>query len=153
MTKIPSNYRQLDYDEIIRKGDLYQPTNYPTNINSVKYAIGCYVRDYLNNYTFWRRRHTKAITKALPSVPMRKGIITATEKSKKTVIEVSFDYPKKDGYLKTRIVQLISLDSRYLVGLEKTWQGAKPKYQFKKFLRNKICRNEIYLESFGPQSS
>ena len=141
---IPSNYRQLKPNEIIRKGDLYRLIEeWDGNAIPVRNSIGRIVSAY--PYTFWRRRHTKQVATSA-SVTKRQ---TKTDEPKKTVTVVSFSYPGSQSHVpRLRTVQLISLDDKYLVGLEVT--GDRPgeyKFQFKRYSRWKI--RGISLVHFG----
>ena len=141
---IPSNYRQLKPNEIIRKGDLYRIIQeWDDNAIPVRNSIGRIVSAY--PYTFWRRRHTKQVATSA-SVTKRQ---TKTDEPKKTVTVVSFSYPGSQSHVpRLRTVQLISLDDKYLVGLEVT--GDRPgeyKFQFKRYSRWKI--RGISLVHFG----
>jgi hypothetical protein len=160
---IPNNYRQLKPNEIVRKGDLYRQER-GGQVFPVKNSLGCFVGSYLS-LTFWRRRHVKKSQlvvvptnfpyhikpKRLTQLHNRiKKVVTSstkTETPKKNVTIVSFGYNYK-----SRQVQLISLDSKYLVGLEITRDDwSRYKYQFKKFLRSNIENHgTIYLSHFGP---
>ena len=141
---IPSNYRQLKPNEIIRKGDLYRLIQeWDDNAIPVRNSIGRIVSAY--PYTFWRRRHTKNVVSQAPIAKAK----TKTDEPKKTVTVVSFSYPGSQSHVpRLRTVQLISLDDKYLVGLEVT--GDRPgeyKFQFKRYSRWKI--RGISLVHFG----
>jgi hypothetical protein len=143
---IPSNYRQLKPNETIRKGDLYRQA-WDKSIHPVNNSIGRTVGDYPSgSYTFWRRRHTKQVATSAPVTKRQ----TKTDEPKKTVTVVSFSYPGSQSHVpRLRTVQLISLDDKYLVGLEIT--GDHPgeyKFQFKRYSRWKI--RGISLVHFGP---
>src|SRR5271157_1962218 len=106
--KIPDNYRQLKSKEIVRKDDLFSYKNQDgqlivdkieDRLSMISLIRSRLVGDY-NPMSFWRRRHTKKTPIGLDVASLVKKPTT-----KKNVIEVSFDYPKKDGYLKTRQVQ------------------------------------------------
>ena len=85
---IPSNYRQLKPNEIIRKGDLYRLIQeWDDNAIPVRNSIGRIVSAY--PYTFWRRRHTKNVVSQAPIAKAK----TKTDEPKKTVTVVSFSYP------------------------------------------------------------
>lgn len=66
----------------------------------------------------------------------------ATSKKNVTIVEFTYNW-------KSRRVQLISLDSQYLIGLEITREGSRYNYQFKKYLRYKIDNGLIRLYHFG----
>ena len=142
--KITSNYRQVKSSDIVRKGDIYRNKTDFNDIGYARYSIG---RPASNNsgYTFWRPRKNAKVTPqaAAPAAP-------AKPSTKKIVALVAFEYPRKNGSVKLRVVQLISLDSDYLVGLEKNWTPDGYKYQFKRYCRNKIVGRNIYLTEFGP---
>jgi hypothetical protein len=142
--KIPDNYRKLKSDEIIREGDIYQNIINPSIIAKTHNSIGKPVRHY-TNYIFFRRRHTKqSVSRAV--------ITTKPDATKKPIVIVSFRYPHRGDWDKFRIVQVISLNEKYLVGLERTEEdNGKYSYQFKKFLRNRISSSgAIQLESYNP---
>lgn len=141
---IPSNYRQLKTDEIIRKGDLYRQ-GWDGNAIPVRNSIGKTVSAYPENtYTFWRRRHTKPVVASTQVATPSKA-----SKPKKTVTVVSFSYTGSQSHVpRLRTVQLISLDDKYLTGLEVT--GDQPgdyTFKFKRYLRWKI--RGISLVHFG----
>jgi len=142
---IPSNYRQLKPTEVVRKGDLYRRES-DKAVYPVRHSVGCVVGSYPSNlYTFWRRRHTKKVVTQSYKTPAT----AKTDEPKKTVTVVSFSYPGSQSHVpRLRTVQLISLDDKYLVGLEVT--GDSPgeyKFQFKRYLRWKI--RGISLVHFG----
>lgn len=144
------NHRQLQADEIIRKGDLYknlangriQPVKF-----SIKHTPG--EQAYIGEYNFYRRLHIRKPVITIVSKP-----ITATVKIGKPKVtdktprfpEVKFAYPstKRWGAPMVRHVKVISLDDTYLVGLE---VGEDNSHQFKRFLRSKI-RSDIQLLKF-----
>lgn len=159
-----NNHRQLQPDEIIRKGDFSFRIK-TCDVNPVGYSIGDTVNEWNNyGYTFWRRRHTK---KPLPSSSrirhIKKQVYEISRqptktKPKKIVAIVKFGYPSRDGYTYShyRTVQVIGMDDDYLWGLEITQptqsgydHGLKVKYQFKKYLRHKMTTS-IILKSYGP---
>jgi hypothetical protein len=110
------------------------------------------VNDY-DGYTFWRRRHVT--TKKTPvEVVISKPIRPVTPVTSPVTI-VKFRYPdskprnsKQPRYHTERLVQLISLSDNYLTGLEIKSVNGKLNYQFKKFCRDKIGFDEIFLESY-----
>lgn len=129
------HHRQLGVSEIIRKGDFYKD-NGTGVISPVKHSIGRTPRHYRYGYTFWRRLHTKKPTVAV-FTPYRKGGDSGTfkkvkpdAKPKAKVPVVRFTYKGEQ-----RMVHVISMDDKYISGLERTCEGyGKYKYQFKKFL-------------------
>lgn len=144
------NYRQLQADEIIRRGDLYK--NLENNsVQPVKFSVGRTPshQQYIGEYSFYRRLHTKKPVITIVSKP-----ITATVKIGKPKVtdktprfpEVKFAYPstKRWGAPMVRHVKVISLDDTYLIGLE---VGEDNSHQFKRFLRSKI-RSDIQLLKF-----
>jgi len=142
--KIPNNYRQLKPTEIIREDDLYRQ-EWDGSTLLVKNSIGRIVSAYSSNiYTFWRRRHTKSVV-----APTQVATPSKASKPKKTVTVVSFSYPGSQSHVpRLRTVQLISLDDKYLTGLEVT--GDHPgdyTFKFKRYLRWKI--RGISLVHFG----
>jgi hypothetical protein len=142
--KIPVNYRQLKPTEIVRKGDFYRQ-EWDGSAIPVKNSIGKLVGSYSSHtYTFWRRRHTKAVVS-----PAKVATPAKTDKPQKTVTVVSFSYPGSQSHIpRLRTVQLISLDDKYLVGLEVT--GDHPgsyTFKFKRYSRWKI--RGISLVHFG----
>jgi len=136
---IPSNYRQLKTDEVIRKGDLYRSKHNLTNVGPVHWTIGTVVGN-TRDYTFWRRRHAKATP--LSRAAAAPTPAQPTTKKNVTIVEFTYNW-------KSRRVQLISLDSQYLTGLEITREGSRYSYQFKKYLRYKIDSGLIRLYHFG----
>ncbi len=136
MIRPPSNYRKLKDNEKPRKGDWY--CHIAGNMHDIMCANSYEdVKDY-PGYEFFRRRHIKVI----------KPKVSAVDSSKpKNVTIVSFLYNEIKRY-----VQVISLDEKYLKGLEITQSSentSKLHYQFKSYLRNKIF-GAIRLESYGP---
>jgi len=124
------NHRQLKPDEIIRKEDFYKD-NLGT-VRPVKWSIGMTPsRPAYKNYTFFRRKHTKK--PALATSNRTVYIRIPESKPKDKYPTVSFFYKSDE-----REVQVISMDNKYITGLEVNRSGDKPKYQFKKFLRSRI---------------
>ena len=138
--KIPSNYRQLKPDEIIRKGDLYQSVFDKLIVAPVRHSIGNKASSR-PDYTFWRRRHTKATPLSRVAAASTSAQPTANKKNV-TIVEFTYNW-------KARRVQLISLDAKYLTGLEITREGSRYNYQFKKYLRYKVDNGLISLYHFG----
>lgn len=139
--------------EKLRKGDLYRRgTNGEVRklLWNNPETAGSYSR-----HKFWRRRHTKYVPPTAPKPKRRidpQVGVGGTAKVKK--VQVEFDYPH-DGRVITREVQLISLDDKYLTGLEigARWDTEdrqwKTSYQFKKFRRDRIkAGGQIYLSEF-----
>jgi hypothetical protein len=137
---IPSNYRQLKTDEIVRRGDLcrheWDHVVFPAK-NSIGLSVGAYPSSI---YTFWRRRHAKATPLSRAAAAPTPAQPTA--KKNVTIVEFTYNW-------KSRRVQLISLDSQYLTGLEITREGSRYSYQFKKYLRYKIDNGFISLYHYG----
>lgn len=143
---IPSNYRQVKTDDTVRKGDIYRIKNRRHGIVAfVHWSIGRKV-SYYPNFTFWRPRKTAKVTPSSGASWLPTPAKKQTKSDKKTVTIVVFTYNWK-----SRRVQLISLDDKYLTGLEITREFCSPyKYQFKKFLRSRIDNHgTIYLSHFG----
>ena len=137
------NHRKLKQHEIIREGDLYQDAQ--GEIRRVKFSIGRNPSGYILN-TFWRRKHTKKPLNVVIRIPRSKDT-TASDKTKNVTI-VTFQY--SHNYVpRGRIVQLIKVDGQYVTGLERTGYSGEYKYQFKRFLRNRI-QGSITLVHFGP---
>jgi len=135
---IPSNYRQLKTDEVIRTGDMYRSKFDFQNVHEVRNSIGLTPSNLqLIGYTFWRARKATVTPRVATPTP-------AKPTTKKNVTIVEFTYNGK-----RRRVQLISLDRQYLTGLEITREGSRYKYQFKKYLRYKIDNGLIRLNHFG----
>ena len=62
---------------------------------------------------------------------------------------VSFEYPdSQSGILKTRLVKVIEMDSRYVQGFE--IQNSK-ETKFKKFSLNRIPKNGVALVRFSDK--
>jgi hypothetical protein len=153
MTIIPSNYRQLKNNEVIREGDLY--TMGDTHVGKVKASIGFTVENWDKGYTFYRRRHVKikddldilTVHTTNPKVDETQSLKTISKKTKPVTI-VKFSYKNK-----TRRVQVIKFDKRSLFGLEiiqpkgKNAEYEKPTYKFKNFLRKRMDSQPI-LEKF-----
>ena len=154
---IPNNYRQLKSTEPLRKGDLYYRWNWKDR--STKQPIIYRLRGSLygpptagdyRDYLFFRRRHTKVVAPARRVDPQ----VGVEGSAKVKKVQVEFDYPH-EGKVITREVQLISLDDKYLTGLEigarwdKEARQWKTSYQFKKFRRDRIkAGGQIYLSKF-----
>ncbi len=137
------NHRLLKAGEIIRKGDFYKD-NTTGEIRPVKFAIGRTVRgeEGYRNYDFFRRKHTKKVA------PVTRP---KSDKPAPTVAVVTFAYPHEHRPV-DRMVHVISLDDKYLTGLERTCLGyGKYKYQFKRFLISKM-RTAIKLVYYGPNT-
>jgi len=149
---IPNNYRQLKPNENLRRGDLYRYKDTGA-VQKLTNANG-FASSY-PHYTFWRRRHTKYVPPAAPKPRQRVDPQVGVEGSAKVKkVQVEFDYPH-EGKVITREVQLISLDDKYLTGLEigarwdKEARQWKTSYQFKKFRRDRIkAGGQIYLSKF-----
>ena len=150
---IPNNYRQLKPNEKLRRGDLYRriPNGEVLKLSwDNPSPAGAY-----STHCFWRRRHTKVVTPAAPKPKRRVDPQVGVEGSAKVKkVQVEFDYPH-EGKVITREVQLISLDDKYLTGLEigarwdKEARQWKTSYQFKKFRRDRIkAGGQIYLSKF-----
>ena len=142
---IPSNYRQVKSTDTVREGDIYRNKTDFNDVGFARYSIGRLAGDN-SGYTFWRARKSTAVT----SQVAKPATASKPSTSKKIVALVAFEYPKKNGGVKLRVVQLISLDTDYLTGLEKNWTPDGYKYQFKRYLRSKIVGRNIYLTQFGP---
>lgn len=143
---IPSNYRQVKTDDTIRKGDLYRSKLDLNLVGSARWSIGHKAGDY-SDYTFWRPRKTVKVKPSSGASWLPHPKQTTPKKdtgAKKNVTIVEFTYNWK-----SRRVQLISLDSGYLTGLEITREGSRYNYQFKKYLRYKIDNGLIRLYHFG----
>jgi hypothetical protein len=108
----------------------YEPT-IKELFNYALHSIGRKAGDY-PDFTFWRKRQSSKIVASEP----------ATSKKNVTIVEFTYNW-------KSRRVQLISLDSQYLIGLEITREGSRYNYQFKKYLRYKIDNGLIRLYHFG----
>lgn len=87
------------------------------------------------------------------TVDFSKLVLTkkAEPKVEQKVVVVKFLYPSSQNYrLLEREVQLISLDDKYVAGLE---YAACPKdgkrWKFKKYLRSRIPRGEIVTTYYG----
>ena len=142
--KIPSNYRQVKSTDTVRKGDIYRNKTDLNDVGYARYTIGR-IAGSRPDYTFWRARKASKVTPQVASPAPAKP-----STSKKIVALVAFEYPKKNGGVRLRVVQVISLDANYLTGLEKNWTPDGYKYQFKRYLRSKIVGRNIYLTQFGP---
>jgi hypothetical protein len=138
MTTIPNNYRQLTSDEVYKNGDLYYNIHRPLEIQIIRCGEGIATKHY-PDYKFFRRRHTKKV---------KPTIVLATGKTKAAV--VSFCYPHNCLPV-TRTVQVISMDSKYLTGLERTCAGSKFKYQFKRFTLNKMRTAPVLVSYDFPE--
>jgi len=135
MNQIPNNYRQLKNGETIRKGDVYQNVLNPRRVGRVNNSIGRLVDGYRGDYTFWRRRHTKAPVVAKPA---KKADVTPV-----TIVEFYYNDI-------LRQLQVIKMDDRYLKGLEITRnRDGQRRYQFKSFLLGRID-DPLRLVHFGP---
>jgi hypothetical protein len=143
------NHRLLKTGEIIRKGDFYK-NKHNGEIRPVKFSINREVGSGgYANYDFYRRKHTKKVA----PVHLRQRhptIEPVTKKIPPAVTVVAFTYPH-DHLPVTRNVQVISLDDKYLTGLEIIVGRDKPKYTFKRFLRSKM-RTEMKLIHYGPNT-
>jgi hypothetical protein len=142
--KIPENYRKLGLNEKTRKGDYVRSKRHDEEIDTMK-QDGQKVSFY-TGHDFYRRRHVKKTS----VVHHLNSADDVTKQQAKNKAIVSFWYIHKSTNCRTqRLVQLISLDDVYLIGLEiAAGRHGETKYQFKKYLRNKI--GDIYLESYGP---
>lgn len=141
MKNILENYRQLKPNEVIRKGDFYKSAN-GRIIELAKGSIGTKPDYYTDSgLTFWRRKHT---AKKVSASIRRASMVNV----KPNVATVNFTY-YKNGHDKYHVVQLISLDSNYLIGLDIGYKDGKATYQFKKFLCSRIDGG-VYLTSYQP---
>ena len=130
ITKIPSHYRQLGSDEVIRRGDLYKYTTLFSDIGPVgraEHTVGHVVGTFENFFTFWRRCHVLVYQ-------------TPLKEKKKNPIEVaplvSFNYfSSKEPWAssRTRVIRLIAANDKYMIGLD-----VNDGFQYKKFLRDKM---------------
>ena len=160
MNKIPDNYRKLKPNETVKAGDLYHIANFPYNVEKLRRNVGAKVSEWAE-YDFFRRKHTKiqvpTIQQQLNVCVNRKKntvkVYTPTKRNVKPVADktnpkllVSFMYRSKSlGYNINRIVQVISLNDDYLIGLEripKSDGDSNYKWQFKKF--NVLKIDQIY---------
>ena len=138
---IPNNYRQLKATEKLLRGDLYHrlPNG---DVQKLRWNNPVPASNY-PNHSFWRRRHTKYV----PPIGVAQDTFRKTKR-----VQVEFDYPH-DGCVITREVQLVSLDDKYLTGLEiiNGWdikvRKYKTIYKFKKYRRDRI-KGGIYLSKF-----
>ena len=143
---IPKNYRQMKPKETPRKGDYYVSKSNPNHVVKMTgdsdHTVAHWT--YLN---FFRRRHTKAVNVPAPVANHVKN--EADPKKRSNVTVVSFSYPNSQTrVLYARTVQLISLDDKYLVGLEiSAKEFGDYKFQFKRYSRWKI--RGISLVHFG----
>jgi len=142
MKQIPQHYRKLGPDEIPKRGDYYK---FDKEVDQWSGKFSYPSRSY-PGWQFFRRKHVAV--KATPSV--------AKKNPNGKLVVVEFEYPSHDsGFLKTREVQLIGMDSKYVTGLEITnlWNKKEgkytPKFQFKKFLRSRIYHSGIILKKYG----
>jgi len=156
--KVPSHYRQLGPDEVVRRGDLVG-----NNRNVVHYAhflIGSYPRSFVMGTKVWRRCHVKVNTqtryiqgmkiqvKADPHFTVF-TVVKKPEVVKKPIEQnplVKFwYYSSKSGCDVLRTVRMISANEFYLIGLQ-----VNDKNRFKRFRRDRIVNFEL-LE-FAPAS-
>ncbi len=125
------NHRILKTGEIIREGDFYKnKTN--DEIRPVKFSIGREVGSGgYGNYVFYRRKHTKKQTAARRNRTVYIHIPESKPKAKYPTVEFRYKGANRE-------VQVIELNDKYITGLEVNRDGDNPKYQFKKFLRQRL---------------
>lgn len=153
MNKIPSNWRKLKTNEKFRKGDLCHRAA-PDRV-AVDWDCNETIKQFHKTnpkYVFYRKRvkplkSNKTDFKNLVLVPKK-------DTNNNTVVTlVGFEYPdSKLTFLRHRTVQVISMDNRYLVGLERsnnTKENGKYSWQFKKYLRSKIPAGMPTLMHYG----
>lgn len=149
--RLPSHYRKLHSYEVIKNGDYYVNPSNPDVLGKVNSSVGHVVSEYnknFSNYDFYRRRHVKA--KSPLKIVRTKSVAPSDYQvvAKKSVNQTVVKFLYKN---KTRRVQLISMDNRYLTGLEiYTNSDGVTQYQFKNFLRSRM-ETPAVLEAFGPR--
>jgi len=146
MKKIPSHYRQLLGHEVLRVGDYF---TFNSHTFRMSHAYDDEIASEWPGYKFYRRRHVRLFGTPKPS----KYVTSIVPEPRKTTT-VQFMYPRKDcGLNSLRIVELISMDDTYLIGLERInnlndWGIKGKSHKFKKFLRYKIVNGIIQLISY-----
>ncbi len=129
------NHRLLKPNEVIRKGDFYKTLSTGV-VSPVKHSIGKTPAYGYYGYEFYRRKHTKKVVAPAPKP-------TAPPVAKYPTVTFKYNYVQRE-------VQVISLTSVYVTGLEVTHEGTKAKYQFKKFLRSRI-QSAIHLTALADK--
>jgi hypothetical protein len=143
LTAIPAHYRQLSPDEVICKGDLKLRNG---QVRRASNSIGRQAGTCSS--TVWRRRHVEVgynntlwgyVAPKKSTVPVKKE--HPVEKNPL----VHFNYPSSNicWHSPERIVRLIAVNRKYIVGIE-----VSDKNKFKKFLRSKATGFKIV--EFNP---
>jgi len=146
--KVPSNYGPVKPNKTLRKGDIYIHKNDSDVSGVMAHNNPSRTAGSYPDYIFYRRRHIRQA----PVVHTLTSAADVTKQQAKNITVVSFGYPSsKWDVMIHRIVQLISFDDKYLIGLE--WvekRNGRREYQFKKFLRSRINSGRIQLVKYGP---
>jgi len=172
LMKIPNNVRRLKSNEIIRDGDYFKhkiDSGREGKMNGDACSNFNTPKQY-HNWIFYRVRTRLLKSKGMQGTtnPINRGAVfnpatslwepkqfqhkQNTEPKKPKKLTVTFVYPDSvSGGIVERFVEVISIDSKYITGLEKQWENGKTyKWQFKKFLRSKIYHGGIiHIESYN----
>jgi hypothetical protein len=139
-SSIPSHYRQLGPDEVIRRGDRWQAGLGLTG--KVKASIGKTPRTHSLLYTYWRRKHVALNSVQTPpqvQVPKQHPI------EKNPLVRFSYPSSKEPWTTVEREVRVIGANPTYIVGVQ-----LNGKTGYRKFLRCKMFN--FRLVEFSPES-
>jgi len=153
MNNIPSDWRKLKTNEFFRVGDLCHPAvegmtfHDGTRVDwNATHSIKVY--NVLQSKTVFYRKRVRPTKVAPDKVVSDKRSSTTTQEK---VVMVKFQYPdSKNFQFRQRDVQLISINTDYVVGLEYSPRNeAGSRWKFKKFLRRRIPNGDVVVTYYG----